>query len=152
MQEMHLIAIFPPPIEIVEKLPQQFSPNDEILNCQFARVYDSHQTIVEIYDRLKTLQTKQTLILIGYPLLSQLNVGLLYILGNSFNKTTINIHDNGNCYIKLETYQQNENVLNHFHKILAASYDARKENMAIWSVIPMTVLYGKICSHRHTHK
>lgn len=133
-----------PPAEIAGELVQQIDPSHEILSFQFVQDYDSHRTIAQIYDRLEELQPEQTLVLVGYSLLTQLNIGLLYLLGNSFNKITIEIHDNEGYRLKLETYRRNEKVLNYLREILTASHSACKENMSIWSIIPMMVLYGKI--------
>ncbi|XP_011647004.1 cap-specific mRNA (nucleoside-2'-O-)-methyltransferase 2 isoform X1 [Pogonomyrmex barbatus] len=130
-----------PLTEITREFTQQIDPSHEILSFQFVQDYDSHQTITKIYDRLKKLQSEQTLILIGYSLLTQLNVGLLFLLGNFFNKIIVEVHDNEGYRIKLETYQRNEKLLNYLREILIASHNARNENMAIWSIIPITVLY-----------
>lgn len=148
MQNMELIDRFPC-TKITEKHVQLINPNCEILSFQFARTYNSHRTIVEICNQLKKLRTEQTLILIDYPLLTHLTIGLLYILGNAFNKTTVNVHDNGGYHVKLETYRHNEKVLNQFNEISAASYNARKKNMAVWSVIPLALLCGKIYNYRY---
>ncbi|XP_036149848.1 cap-specific mRNA (nucleoside-2'-O-)-methyltransferase 2 isoform X1 [Monomorium pharaonis] len=140
MQEMHSTVYFPS-AKFTRALARQIDSNHEILSFQFVQNYDSHQTITKIYDRLKKLQPKQTLILVGYSLLTQLNIGLLFLLGNFFNKIIIEIHNTEGYYLKLESYRYNERVLNYLGEILAASHNARKENMAIWSILPMTILY-----------
>lgn len=143
MRDMRTTVCFPP-AEITEELTD---PNHEILSFQFAQDYDGHRTIAEIYDRLKKLQSEQTLIFVGYSLLTQLNIDLLCLLGNFFNKIIVEVHDNEGYRLRLETYRRNEKVLNCLHEILTASYNARQENMTIWSIIPITVLYkihGKI--------
>ncbi|XP_071559620.1 cap-specific mRNA (nucleoside-2'-O-)-methyltransferase 2-like isoform X1 [Temnothorax nylanderi] len=140
MQDMRTTVCFPP-AEITREFAQQIDRNHEILSFQFVQDYDSHRTIAEIYDRLEKLQSEQTLILVGYPLLTQLNIGLLYLLGNTFNKIIVEVHDNEGYRLKLETYRRNEKVLNCLREILTASYNARQENKAIWSIIPMKVLY-----------
>lgn len=122
----------------------------DILSFQFIHVYNSHQIIVEVCNRLEKLQIEQTLVLINYPLLTQLSVGLLYILGNSFDKIAIEIYADKGYRIILETYRPDEKILNHLRTVLAASYNTRNENMAIWSIMPMTILYGKI--HRYIYK
>lgn len=143
MQDMRTTICFPP-AKVTSELAQQIDPSHEILNFQFVQDYDSHRTITKIYDRLEKLQSEQTLIFVGYSLLTQLNIGLLYLLGNLFSKIIVEIHDNEGYRLKLETYRRNEKVLNCLREILTASYNARQENMAIWSIIPMAVLYGKI--------
>lgn len=132
-----------PSAEVTRELAQQIDSNHEILSFQFVH-YDSHQTIAKIYNRLKNLQPKQTLIFVGYSLLTQLNVGLLFLLGNFFDKIIVEVHHNEDYLLKLETYRCNEKVLNYLHKILTVSYNAHQENMAIWSIIPISILYGKI--------
>lgn len=143
MRDMCTTVCFPP-AEITGELAQQIDPNYEILNFQFVQDYDGHRTIAEIYNRLKKLQSEQTLIFVGYSLLTQLNIGLLYLLGNFFDKIIVEVHDIEGYRLRLETYRHNEKVLNYLHKILTESNNARQENMAIWSIIPIRVLYGKI--------
>jgi len=143
MQDMCTTVRFPP-AEITRELAQQIDPSYKILSFQFVQDYDSHRTIVEIYDQLKKLKSEQTLIFIGYSLLTQLNVDILRLLRNSFNKIIVEIHNNEGYRLKLETYRRNEKVLYYLREILDASYDAHEKNMAIWSIIPMTVSYGKI--------
>lgn len=136
-----------PPAKIMKEFVQQNDPSYEILSFQFVQDYDSHRTIAQIYDRLEKLQSERTLVLVGYSLLTQLNIGLLHLLGNFFNKIIVEVHDNEGYRLKLETYRRNEKALNYLREILTASHNARKENMSIWSIIPMTVLYGKIYGH-----
>lgn len=143
MQDMRTTVCFPP-AEITRELAQQIDPSHEILIFQFVQDYDSHRTIAEIYARLEKLQCGQTLIFVGYSLLTQLNISLLYLLGNFFNKIIVEIHDNEGYRFKLESYRQNEKVLNYLYEILTASCNVRQENLTIWSIIPITVLYGKI--------
>ncbi|XP_025995352.1 cap-specific mRNA (nucleoside-2'-O-)-methyltransferase 2 isoform X2 [Solenopsis invicta] len=140
MQDMHSTVCFPP-AEFTKELAQQIDPSHEVLSFQFVQDYDSHQTIIKIYDRLEKLQSDQTLVLVGYSLLTQLNIGLLYLLGNFFENIIVEIHDNEGYRLKLQAYRRNEKVLNYFREILTASHNACKENMAIWSIIPVTVLY-----------
>ncbi|XP_011883276.1 PREDICTED: cap-specific mRNA (nucleoside-2'-O-)-methyltransferase 2 [Vollenhovia emeryi] len=137
MQAMHTTVCFPP----AEVTSEQIDPSHEIINFQFVQNYDSHRTIAEIYDRLEKLQSEQTLIFVGYSLLTQLNIGLLYLLGNFFKKIIVEVHDKEGYRLKLESYRRNEKVLNHFREILTASCNARQKNMAVWSIIPVTVLY-----------
>nr|XP_012224181.1 PREDICTED: cap-specific mRNA (nucleoside-2'-O-)-methyltransferase 2 isoform X1 [Linepithema humile] len=138
MQHMHLAACFSP-AEITTEVARQMSVRHEILNLEFN--CDSHRMIVEICDRLEKLEIGQTLILIGYSLLTQFNIALLCLLENTFNVTTIEIQHYRGYYIELKAYQHNEKVLNHLYEILTASHQAREKNMAIWSIMPITNLY-----------
>jgi len=144
MQDMHSNICFPSAEVIRQFTKQQTDLNHEILCFQFVYNYDSHRTISEVCDRLGKLQIGQTLILFGYSLLTQLNIGLLHLLSSFFEKVIIETCDNMGYCIKLEAYQHNENIMNKLHEILATSYNARKKNMAIWSILPITILYGKI--------
>ncbi|XP_020279449.1 cap-specific mRNA (nucleoside-2'-O-)-methyltransferase 2 isoform X3 [Pseudomyrmex gracilis] len=119
---------------------QQEDPNQEILNFQFVPVFDNHKTIIEICDRFKKLRTGQALTLVGYSLLTQLNVGLLYLLGNCFDKVVVTICDNEGYHIRLETYQPNEKVSNILHEILAISNSEQNKHKAVWSIIPGILL------------
>ncbi|KAL6426973.1 hypothetical protein ACFW04_009284 [Cataglyphis niger] len=141
-----------PTTEIIREQTQRIDPTHEILSFQFVRDYDSHQIIAEIYDRLEKFRTGQTLILVGYSLLTQLNIGLLHLLGGFFDKITVEIYDNEGYRIKLESYRHNDKILNDLREILTASNNARKDNMTVWSIIPITILYGKICKHIKTKK
>lgn len=146
MQDTHVTVCFPP-AEIMEKLEQQNNSDCQTLSFKFIDICDSHQIISNISNQLEKLQIGQTLILIGYCLLTQLNVNLLYILGNSFDNIIVEIHDNESYHIKLENYRHDKKVLNYLHEILKASCNTNRDNTRIWSVIPITVLYGKICKY-----
>jgi len=152
MQDMHSSICFPSAEVIRQFTKQQTDLNHEILYFQFVYNYDSHRTIAEICDRLGKLQTGQTLILFGYSLLTQLNIGLLYLLSSFFEKVIIETYDNIGYCIKLKIYRHNENIMNKLHEILTISYNARKKNMAVWSILPITILYGKICMNITIHQ
>lgn len=145
MEDTLRVAVcFPPAGTIGQYAEQRADPSCEMLSFQFIRDHDGHGTIAAVCDRLEKLQTGQTLVLFGYSLLTQLNVGLLHLLSSSFERITAETCDNEGYRLKLEIYRRNEKVLNDLHEILAASHRARKENMAIWSIIPILILYGKI--------
>lgn len=128
-----------PSAETIEE--QRIDPTHEMLCFQFVRDYDSHRTIADIYNRLEKLQIGQTLVLIGYSLLTQLNVGLLYLLGGLFDKITVEICYNEGYRIKLEKYKHDDKILSNLHEIFMASTNILQENMTIWSIIPITFLY-----------
>jgi len=140
----HLAACFSP-AEITTEVARQMSARHEILNLEFN--CNSHRMIIEITNRLENLKIGQTLILIGYSLLTQFNVALLCLLENTFDTITIEIQNFRGYYIELKAYQHNEKVLNHLHEVLVASHQAHEKNMAIWSIMPITNLYGKISRH-----
>lgn len=143
---MHSVACFSS-AEITETCIHLINQDHDTLNFQFIHVYNNHQIIVQICNQLEKLQIEHKLVLVNYPLLTQLSVGLLYILEHSFEKITIEICANKGYRIILETYRPDERVLNHLRTIFDASYDALNENMVIWSIIPMTILYGKIYTY-----
>lgn len=141
IQQVHLADCFSP-AEITTEVARQMSARHEILNLKFS--CDSHQMIIEICSRLEKMKIGQTLVLIGYSLLTQFNVALLCLLENTFAKTTIEIQDYRGYYIELKTFQHNEKVLHYLSEIILTSLQAFEKNMAIWSIMPVTNLYGKI--------
>lgn len=144
IKDMHFAACFPS-TKITETRIQLLNQHYDSLSFQLIHIYDSQQIIVKICDQLERLSIGQTLVLTDYPMLTQFSVGLLYILGNSFEEMMMEIHDKG-YHIILKTYRSNK-VLNYLHMIRDALYNALDENMSIWSIVPITILYGKV--HRY---
>nr|XP_012146553.1 PREDICTED: cap-specific mRNA (nucleoside-2'-O-)-methyltransferase 2 isoform X1 [Megachile rotundata]XP_012146555.1 PREDICTED: cap-specific mRNA (nucleoside-2'-O-)-methyltransferase 2 isoform X1 [Megachile rotundata] len=103
--------------------------------------YDSHKIITKICDTIQCLNSGETLILIGYPLLTYLSVGLLYILSCTFSVLKVTASNDLGLKITLENYNSNLKALEFLHEIKAASVNIEKQGKAVLEIIPVSVLY-----------
>ncbi|XP_022172751.1 cap-specific mRNA (nucleoside-2'-O-)-methyltransferase 2-like [Myzus persicae] len=79
------------------QIPRQ-TINGQLIVCDVTSIYISdciknnrkqHDSLIAILESLEQLQTSDSLLLIGYPLLTQVNVGVFLILLNMFLKTGV---------------------------------------------------------------
>lgn len=132
-----------PAIGSIDKLEAMVShkPGHEILVFRYTDTYDSHKIISDIYDVLQELDSGATLVLIGYSLLTHLNIGLLYLLGCTFNSVKITACNDMGLKITLHHYNYNLRALKFLNEIKAASIEALKQEKAVLEIIPPLVLY-----------
>lgn len=116
----------------------------KVLSFQCTDAYDSHEVITKIHDALQDLSSGETLILVGYSLLTHLSVGLLYIISCAFNSLRLEICSDVGSKITLQKYSYSLKILKWFLDIKAASSDARMKGRSIVKVIPASFLYGKV--------
>ncbi|CAG5096694.1 Protein of unknown function, partial [Cotesia congregata] len=86
------------------------------------------------------LEDQQTLVLIGYSLLTQFNVGILYFLSHTFKNVTMHVLDNLGCIITLENYCTQNSIIKNLEDILEVLNIAKNNDQDIISVIPITTL------------
>lgn len=76
------------------QIPRQ-SINGQLIVCDLTSIYISdcinnnrkqHDSLIAILESFEKLQTSDSLLVIGYPLLTQVNVGVFFILLNMFLK------------------------------------------------------------------
>ncbi|XP_076233203.1 cap-specific mRNA (nucleoside-2'-O-)-methyltransferase 2-like isoform X1 [Calliopsis andreniformis] len=103
--------------------------------------YDSYAIITQIYDALINLNSGETLVLIGYSLLTHLNVGLFYLLSYAFNCLKLKLCNDMGSIIILEHYNYNLKIVKHLLDINATSCDAQRKGKAIFGIIPASFLY-----------
>lgn len=113
----------------------------KILVFRYTDVYDSHEIISKIHDALQDLNSGETLILVGYSLLTHLSVGLLYIISCAFNSLKLEICSDLGSKITLQKYSYSLKILKWFLDIKAASSDAQMKGKSIVKVIPASFLY-----------
>ncbi|CAI6369395.1 unnamed protein product [Macrosiphum euphorbiae] len=79
------------------QIPRQ-TINGQLIVCDLTSIYISdfinnnrkqHDSVIAILESFEKLQTSDSLLLIGYPLLTQVNVGVFFILLNMFLKTGV---------------------------------------------------------------
>lgn len=132
-----------PSTESITKLENEV-PNKsqhKILVFSSTNKYDSHEIITKIYDAVQCLNSGETLTLIGYSLLTYLNVGLLYILNCTFNLLKVIASNDVGLVITLENYNSNFMALEFLQEIKTASFNIQKQGRAVLEIIPVSILY-----------
>ena len=127
----------------VNKLTEKIllRPGHKVLTFQYTDAYDSHEIIAKIHDALQELNSGETLILVGYSLLTHLSVGLLYVMSCAFNSLRLEICSDVGSKVTLQKYSYSMKILKWFLDIKAASCDARTRGKSIVKVIPASFLY-----------
>ncbi|XP_029040584.1 cap-specific mRNA (nucleoside-2'-O-)-methyltransferase 2 [Osmia bicornis bicornis] len=132
-----------PSTENIRKLENKIftKPQHKILIFFYTDEYDSHEIISKIYDTMQHLNSGENLVLIGYSLLTYLNVGLLCLLSSAFSLLKIKACDDVGLKITLKNYNSNLKTLEFLHEIKTASLNIQKQGRAILEIIPVSVLY-----------
>ncbi|XP_076280088.1 cap-specific mRNA (nucleoside-2'-O-)-methyltransferase 2-like [Lasioglossum baleicum] len=132
-----------PPMKKVNKLKKKIlcRPMHKILTFQFTNVYDTYKMINTIYDTIQSLDMGDTLVLVGYPLLTSFNVGLLYLISCTFNSVALQLRNGIGSEITLEYYNNSEEILKHLGDVKATSSNIQGTGSAILQIFPATFLY-----------
>lgn len=125
---------------------ESFIENQSVKTLYFCytETCNNNHTIARIKQTLLNFVKGEDLILFGYLLLSQLNVGLIYLLSCTFEKVEFTINDKIGCYISLKNFIGKESILNKLEIVYKTAENAASKNFTILSVIAVTDLYGKI--------
>lgn len=131
-----------PSIMSIQKLRTEIDANHKLLVFLFTNVHDSHRLITRIYNALMDLDNGKTLILIGYSLLTHLNIELLYLIGCAFESVQIMVHFDVGLIITLDHYNNsNSKIREHLEKLNVASQEAYQQGIAILEIFHPLILY-----------
>lgn len=131
-----------PDEEISKKFIQELNDKDvKILAFQYTN-WMNNSLIHDVKNIIDSLKKNQTLILIGYSLLIQLNVGLLYLLAHTFDKCEMKTNDDVGCIITLRNFKEDKLIIDNLNKIYEESEKAQDNAQTVLSVIPIAKLCG----------
>lgn len=117
--------------------------NCKILCFQYTDIPCDSKIISRLCQLLQMLVYKDSLVLIGYSLLTRLNVSLLYLLSYTFHSIELQSHDKVGCLIILKNYKNDASILKIWEKINITENALRTEGKTILSLLPVSYLYGK---------
>lgn len=142
---MHLKKFFPSD-EDTHNLSQELhaTSNYKILCFQYTDIHCNSKIISRLCQLLQMLVYEDSLVLIGYSLLTRLNVSLLYLLNYTFYSVELQRHDKVGCLIILKNYKNDANILKIWNKINITENALRTEGKTILSLFPVSCLCGKI--------
>lgn len=133
-------------LEYDRKSLQKHNENRKIIKFQFTRIYNNKKIILWISEVLKDLKPKEDVILFGYQLFTQFNVGLLHLLTFTFEALEFDINDLCGCTLILRSFWKNELIFQTIDEIctMLKSFSDHQV-LSIW---PVLNLYGNIFSFR----
>lgn len=122
--------------------------NDETNNYKYLSFKESfhvnnNKTLNKINKKLKSISKGDSLVLIGYSLLTQLNVGVLYLLAHTFQSLGIIMNEKFGCIIILKYNLLIHSILECFKEVHKAIIKAEAVGETVLSVLPITKLCGK---------
>ncbi|XP_012287962.1 cap-specific mRNA (nucleoside-2'-O-)-methyltransferase 2 isoform X1 [Orussus abietinus] len=123
------------------ELQSKETTNYEFLYFQYNDALKSYDTITKIYNELANLENGKSLILFGYSLLIQLNIGLLYFLNQTFQSVELIADSELGCIVMLKCNVTDGNVLRCLKAIKETADIARCEEKVVLSVLPLTMLH-----------
>ncbi|XP_043674264.1 cap-specific mRNA (nucleoside-2'-O-)-methyltransferase 2-like isoform X1 [Vespula pensylvanica] len=152
---LHLKKFFPSNEDTHNLLQELHTTlNCKILCFQYTDIPCDSKIISRLCQLLQMLVYKDSLVLIGYSLLSRLNVSLLYLLSYTFHSIELQSHDKVGCIIILKNYKNDASILKIWEKINITENALRTEGKTILSLLPVSYLcdwaaYPKIveCNH-----
>ncbi|KAG7196687.1 hypothetical protein KM043_016019 [Ampulex compressa] len=139
-QEMQKQMSFPSNKHI-ETMEKSITANQMVLLFKYEEFSASDTVILKFFVIMQNLKVGQDLVLIGYCLLTCVNVGLLHLIGHTFNDLEIKARDDVGCQIILHHYNYNVKVLHLLHEIKIASDTAARQEASVLSIYPITFLY-----------
>lgn len=121
---------------------------DELLDLpqtkfQFINDWDGHKIIKFIYSKITKLKVGENFLLSEFSLLTQLNVGLLYLLGNTFQYVKLKIDQRYGYVVSLENFTADQKIINFFKEIIIASEKSHENSSIVLTILPMELLYSK---------
>lgn len=133
-----------PSAENINALKEEIlmQPEHKILIFEYTD-YNSHETLTKIDEVLQSFNGGETLVLVGYSLLTHFNVGLLYLISCAFNCLKIKFCNDMGSVIILEHYNHNLKILKRLIDIKIFSCDTTKNGKTIFGILPASFLYGK---------
>ncbi|XP_014616510.1 PREDICTED: cap-specific mRNA (nucleoside-2'-O-)-methyltransferase 2 [Polistes canadensis] len=155
LDELQLKSCFPSDEDTVNLLQElNITPSYITLCFQYTDLHYNSTLISKIYELLCTFVIDDNLVLIGYSLLTRLNISLLYLLNYTFESMELIPHKKVGCLIILKNYKNNANIFKMWEKIVKTDKKLRTEGKTILSLIPISHLcdwkaYSKIveCNH-----
>ncbi|XP_043274576.1 uncharacterized protein [Venturia canescens] len=137
--ELGFSGTIPSP-EVIKEFEEENKSIKKVLNFEYTSQPNNHKLINQIYNALSNVEKNQSLVLLGYSMLSRLNVGLLYFLARTFDSVEIEPSDKCGCIITLKDFKEVEAVKKIFEQIIVASRAAEQIGHAVLSVLPITKL------------
>lgn len=116
------------------------SKNDSYLSFDYINKWNNNETFFSFKNAIHNLQNGSNLILIGYQLLTQFNIGLLQIIKNSFEEIIFEKNETIGCVIILKNYVENFLVLNQLNDL--SKFMFTDNNQIILSIISILDVYG----------
>ncbi|XP_015185420.1 PREDICTED: cap-specific mRNA (nucleoside-2'-O-)-methyltransferase 2 [Polistes dominula] len=146
---------FPSDEDTVNLLQELHITSNYLTLClQYTNLNYNSTLIFQIYELLYTLVIHENLVLIGYSLLTRLNISLLYLLNYTFESMELIPHEKVGCLIILKNYKNNPNIFKMWEKIVQINKKLQTEGKTVLSLIPISHLcdweaYNKIveCNH-----
>ncbi|XP_063983407.1 cap-specific mRNA (nucleoside-2'-O-)-methyltransferase 2 [Diachasmimorpha longicaudata] len=96
--------------------------------------------IRKVNEIVESIEEGQTIILLEYSLLTQLNLGILYLLGHAFEKLVIQLRQDLGSVVTLNNARKPDKVREAFREIIEAFETAKANNKVIVSIFPITKL------------
>lgn len=135
---------YPCSMAITDYIQKTNNSTTKLLIFNYTMVLDNYRIIKEIQETINCLECQQNLTIIGYPLLTQFTVGILYFLAHTFQTIELQTTVDMGCIIILKNYTAMEIILNYLNLILMATEKAINNQQIIVSVVPVAALCGKI--------
>ncbi|XP_015599434.1 cap-specific mRNA (nucleoside-2'-O-)-methyltransferase 2 isoform X2 [Cephus cinctus] len=127
--------------EFCEKPNNEYSKN--ILHFQYTNTENGiNDLVAKIREKVLKLPKGESLVLIGYCLLTQFYVGLLYVISHNFEYLEFMIDPKLGCVIILKSNLAMDNVLEKLKEISLATETAKDNGNTVLSVLPVTELCG----------
>ncbi|XP_058803418.1 cap-specific mRNA (nucleoside-2'-O-)-methyltransferase 2 isoform X2 [Phymastichus coffea] len=115
----------------------------KILRFHYTDVYDSNTTMIRFKEILTNLQIDDNLFILGFLLLTQFHIGLIYILAHTFESVEFNINEELGCILHFKSFKNRALVLKTFQEIFETQQQtASSKEKVILSVISIMELYS----------
>lgn len=131
-------------IEYEHKLQQLYNNTYKIIKFRYTEIYNNSQTILQIKETLQTLQNGEHLILLGFLLLTQFNIGFIYLLSHIFENVEFAMDENIGCSVIFKNFKKRELILDKVEQVYKIAENVTKNDNVILSVMSVTDIYGKI--------
>ena len=117
-------------------------PKTKVLHFEYTSEQNNYEVINSLHKTLKNCEQGDNILLIGYSLLSQLNVGLLNLLARFF-VSLIFQSDIKVGYVIILNYYISDSEMQNYEKILQVAETANSKDMIVLTVFSMLDLCGK---------
>ncbi|XP_011299350.1 cap-specific mRNA (nucleoside-2'-O-)-methyltransferase 2 [Fopius arisanus] len=139
LDEFNLNLEFPEAAAKTEFIEKMRREDKKVFSFSLTDKVDTN-LIEKIYEILESIEENDSIVLLGYCLLSQLNVGILYLLGHAFKTLEIEAENDLGVVVTLENFRNRKKMIDNFREIIEAANNARESNKIVISIFPISQL------------
>ncbi|XP_014233319.1 cap-specific mRNA (nucleoside-2'-O-)-methyltransferase 2 isoform X1 [Trichogramma pretiosum] len=119
----------------------QLDKQYKLVYFEFTKMYANNDVMSKLINIFCTLNVGDNLAFFGFLLLTQLNVGILFLLSDTFEDVEFGVNEQIGFYILFKNLTKNDYVLKNIQDIKEKLQVMDIKNKTVLSIVPITQIY-----------